>query len=89
MHDFMTAQLESIIQSTLGIGDVDTAAPPPAAQNNGKYISPTAGSSTSKSSIEAPSRVNVDIVDRPDACRVQKTSSRHNISGGKNREYEK
>ena len=73
MHDFMTVQVESIIQSALGIGDVGNDTPPPALGNNGKSIPSTAGSSTSALSVEAPHKVDPDIMNRPGARRVEKT----------------
>ncbi|TVY42167.1 hypothetical protein LSUB1_G001944 [Lachnellula subtilissima] len=69
MHDFVTAQVESILQSALGIGDVGNDNPPPAVRN--KSTSPTAGSSTS-ASVKAPHKVDPDIMDRSDARSVRK-----------------
>ncbi|TVY37058.1 hypothetical protein LOCC1_G007270 [Lachnellula occidentalis] len=73
MHDFMTAQVESILQSALGIGDVGNDTPPPAVRDIRKSTSSTAGSSTSASSIKAAHKVDHDTMDRSDTFRVEKT----------------
>jgi hypothetical protein len=79
MHDFITAQLESILQSTVGIGDVGSAAPPSASENVGNKTSSTAGSSTSDLLSKSTPRARADR----ETSRVQRTSSTHNTSGGK------
>ncbi|TVY93993.1 hypothetical protein LAWI1_G001022 [Lachnellula willkommii] len=61
MHDFITSQIESILQSTLGIGDlgigdVGNNTPPAVVRNNDRNTSCTAGSSTSASRVKATHR---------------------------------
>ena len=84
MHDFITAQLESILQSTLGIGDIGNATPPPAVSIIGKKASSPAGSSTSALPVEARSRIDGGSVERRDTYPVQRTST-SDIPGGEDK----
>ncbi|TVY55703.1 hypothetical protein LCER1_G005067 [Lachnellula cervina] len=73
MHDFMTAQVESILQSTLGIGDVGNDTPPPVVRNNSKSTSSTVASSTSASRVKAANKAVSEVIDSSNTCHVEKT----------------